>query len=89
MGVTGRKCDEKEHFRPPQGRSPHGSASLRGRHDYANLRNEALGFLRPPEYERLIVERERDRLVHTLREGLGHGETLERMLQRLQNPSAS
>jgi hypothetical protein len=48
-----------------------------------------LGFLRPPEYERLIVERERDRLVHTLREGLAHGETLERMLQRLQNPSAS
>lgn len=48
-----------------------------------------LGFLRPPEYERLIVERERDRLVHTLREGLAHGETLERMLQRLENPSAS
>jgi hypothetical protein len=48
-----------------------------------------LGFLRPKEYERLIVERERDRLVHTLREGLVHGETLGRMLRRLQNPSAS
>jgi hypothetical protein len=46
-----------------------------------------LGFLRPREYERLIVERERDRLVHTLREGLARGETLERMLQRLQNPA--
>jgi hypothetical protein len=47
-----------------------------------------LGFLRPPEYERLIVERERDRLVHTLREGLAHGESLERMLLRLQNPDS-
>jgi hypothetical protein len=46
-----------------------------------------LGFLRPREYERLIVERERDRLVHTLREGLARGETLERMLHRLQNPA--
>jgi hypothetical protein len=45
-----------------------------------------LGFLRPREYERLIVERERDRLLHTLREGLAHGESLERMLRRLQNP---
>jgi hypothetical protein len=48
-----------------------------------------LSFLRPREHERLIVERERDRLVHTLREGLAHGETLERMLQRPQNSSAS
>ena len=45
------------------------------------------GFLRPREYERLIVERERDRLVHTLREGLAGGETLERMLRRLHDPA--
>jgi len=46
-----------------------------------------MGFLTAPEYERLIVERERDRLAHTLREGLARGETLERMLQRLEHPT--
>ena len=39
----------------------------------------------PQQYERLIAERERKRLVRTLREGLARGETLERTLERLQN----
>ena len=44
-----------------------------------------LGLFTPEEYSRLIAERERLRLVRTLRQGLASGETLERTLERLEN----
>jgi len=50
----------------------------------AYTRNGELGLLTTAEYERLIAERERDRIVRTLREGIAQGETLERLLDRLQ-----
>ncbi len=42
-----------------------------------------LGVYAPAEYEQLIAQRERNRIVHALREGLARGETLERVLERL------
>lgn len=49
----------------------------------AYTRDGRLGLLTTGEYERLIAERERDRIVRTLREGIAHGQTLERLLDRL------
>jgi hypothetical protein len=42
-----------------------------------------LGLFTPDAYERLIAQRERDRIARTLREGLAAGEPLERTLDRL------
>ena len=75
--------EERERLRRLGRRSRLGGPSL-----VAYTPRGQLGFLTPQEYERLIVERERDRLAHTLREGLAHGETLERMLHRLQRPAS-
>ncbi len=50
----------------------------------AYTRNGELGLLTTDEYERCIAERERDRIVRTLREGIAQGEPLERLLDRLQ-----
>ena len=44
-----------------------------------------LGLFTPEEHGQLIAERERNRIVRTLREGLARGETLERTLERLEN----
>jgi hypothetical protein len=44
-----------------------------------------LGAFTTDEYGQLIAQRERNRIVHTLREGLARGESLERMLDRLEN----
>ena len=49
----------------------------------AYTRDGRLGLLTTGEYEWLIAERERDRILRTLREGIVHGETLERRLDRL------
>jgi len=51
----------------------------------AYSRDGRLGLLTPGDYEHLIAERERDRIVTALREGLARGEPLERVLERLQN----
>lgn len=44
-----------------------------------------LGLFTPDQYTRLIAERERNRIVRTLRQGLARGETLERTLERLED----
>jgi hypothetical protein len=43
-----------------------------------------LGLYPLAEYEHLVADRERHRLLHALREGLTQGEPLERVLERLQ-----
>jgi hypothetical protein len=83
MKHPGRWQEERERLRGLGERHRLGGPSL-----VAYTARGQLGFLMPREYERLIVERERDRLVHTLREGLAHGESLERMLRRLESPLA-
>lgn len=45
-----------------------------------------LGLFSIPDYGRLVAERERRRIVRTLREGLARGESLERTLNRLDPP---
>lgn len=44
-----------------------------------------LGLYTIAEYEQLVADRERHRLLHALREGLAQGESLERVLERLQS----
>jgi hypothetical protein len=51
----------------------------------AYTRDGRLGLFTPDQYGRLIAERERNRIVRTLREGLARGETLERTLERIQD----
>ncbi|MBN2563449.1 MAG: transposase [Phycisphaerae bacterium] len=46
-------------------------------------REGALGLYTPAEYGQLIAERERNRIVSTLRQGLARGDSLERLLDRL------
>jgi len=43
----------------------------------------ALGLYTPDEYGQLIAERERNRIVDTLRQGLARGDSLERLLDRI------
>jgi hypothetical protein len=43
-----------------------------------------LGVFTPAQYGQLAADRERNRIVHALREGLACGETLERVLGRLE-----
>ena len=42
-----------------------------------------LGVFTPAQYGQLAADRERNRIVHALRKGLARGETLERVLERL------
>ena len=51
----------------------------------AYTRDGHLALLTTAEYERLIAERERDRIVRTLREGIARGDPLERLLERIQS----
>jgi len=44
-----------------------------------------LGLFTPEQYGRLVAERERNRIVRTLREALACGEDLERTLERIEN----
>ena len=48
-------------------------------------RDGRLGLYTPAEYGQLIAERERNRIVGTLRQGLARGESLERLLDRLKD----
>jgi hypothetical protein len=48
-------------------------------------RDGRLGLYTPAEYGQLIAERERNRIVDTLRQGLARGESLERLIDRLKD----